>query len=251
MVSNKFSFYFGLWTTILLLIASGSVHLDNVFPANWIPIVTAWSSFLGAINSAILTALNGYASNTAGPLVSKETIDAAKKAAVVLVAIGVAMLLAAPAMAQTKLAVRAEDRAGPATSDPGGSLGTIKPDDLWGKLQAAKREDLVYAKALADGAGTEGSKLRAACWGAWIALIDMKTGANAKGPDGQALGPMPDPHLFSTFEQMAQVADALQPNAPFMAACAPVAQGLKMRIMDFVGKVVGGGLSLGTLVPGL
>lgn len=144
MVSNKVSFYFGLWTTILLLVASGSVNLTNVVPADWIPYVQAWSSFLGAINSAILTALNGYASNAAGPLVSKATVDAAKKLAIITLMILpalAAMLLASPVMAQTKLAAgRSANDGGPiassADADPKAAAGII------GKVLAKPFQDL-------------------------------------------------------------------------------------------------------------
>lgn len=67
-VNPKFSFWFGVWTSILLLIASGSVKLTNVFPDQWIPYVTGWSMFLGAMNSVVLTALHGLSSDIAGPL---------------------------------------------------------------------------------------------------------------------------------------------------------------------------------------
>lgn len=69
MVSSKFTFFFGLWTTVLLVIVNGGAHmLDNVVPEAWIPYVLGWSGFMGAINSAILTALAGYADRSAGPL---------------------------------------------------------------------------------------------------------------------------------------------------------------------------------------
>lgn len=69
MISPKVSFWFGVWTSVLLLVASGTVGLTNVFPHDWVPYVQGWASFLGAVNSVVLTALHGYSGATSGPLV--------------------------------------------------------------------------------------------------------------------------------------------------------------------------------------
>jgi len=68
MVNPKFSFWFGVWTTVLIGVAGGTVHLTNMLPTDWIPYVVAWSSFFAFVNSAVLTALHGYSGEAPGPL---------------------------------------------------------------------------------------------------------------------------------------------------------------------------------------
>jgi hypothetical protein len=67
-IDPKVSFYFGVWTSILLLVASGGISFDGVLPVAYVPLITKWCAILGAINSTILTAANGYSSNKTGPL---------------------------------------------------------------------------------------------------------------------------------------------------------------------------------------
>lgn len=135
-----------------------------------------------------------------------------------------------------------------------GQLGTGKlltPDQLWIKIKSASAADLKYAKALADGVASPGAKLRSACYGAWITTIEQSEGVGLKDAGGNPLS-APDPHVFSSFEQLAEVADALQPSGPLMAACAPVWTALKLTAAQFFTIAVSGaaGLSaLGVAIP--
>src|SRR5215813_3794744 len=125
------------------------------------------------------------------------------------------------------------------------------PDDLWRKIQAANAADLRYAKALADSAGSPGAKLRSACYGAWIVTIEQTQGLGLKDANGNALT-QPDPHVFSSFEQLAEVAETLQPTGPLMSACAPAWTALKLSAIQFFTMVASGaaGLSaLGIAIP--
>jgi hypothetical protein len=79
------------------------------------------------------------------------------------------------------------------------------------QLSKASLVDLAYAKALADGANTAGSQMRAKCWQAWMDVINQTTGAKA-GVEGGALGPTPESAAFTRIEQVAQFADAMQPD---------------------------------------
>ena len=125
------------------------------------------------------------------------------------------------------------------------------PDELWKKIQAANAADLKYAKALADNVGSPGAKLRAACYGAWITTIEQAQGVGLKDASGNALA-QPEPHVFSSFEQLAEVAETLQPTGPLMAACAPAWTALKLTATQFFTMAVTGtvGLSaLGIAIP--
>ena len=125
------------------------------------------------------------------------------------------------------------------------------PERLWKKIQAANAADLRYAKALADSVGSPGAKLRSACYGAWIVTIEQTQGVGLKDTGGNALTP-PEPHAFSSFEQLAEVADALQPTGPLMAACAPAWTALKLSAVQFFTLAVSGAVgraALGIAIP--
>jgi|GEM_PF-4617582 hypothetical protein len=120
------------------------------------------------------------------------------------------------------------------------------PEQLWKKIQAAKAADLGYAKALADSVGSPGAKLRSACYGAWIVTIEQVQGTGLKDTGGNAPRP-PEPHAFSSFEQLAEVADALQPTGPLMAACAPAWTALRLTAVQFFTLAVSGAVGLSAL----
>jgi hypothetical protein len=67
-IDPRISFYFGIWTSILLLVASGTISFDGALPAAYVPLITKWCAILGAVNSTILTAASGYSSTKPGPL---------------------------------------------------------------------------------------------------------------------------------------------------------------------------------------
>jgi hypothetical protein len=120
------------------------------------------------------------------------------------------------------------------------------PEELWRKIQAADVADLRYAKALAETVGAPGAKLRAACYGAWIVTIEQSQGAGLKDGSGNAPTP-PDPHVFSSFEQLAEVAEALQPAGPLTAACAPAWTALRLTATQFFTTAVTGAVGLSAL----
>jgi len=120
------------------------------------------------------------------------------------------------------------------------------PEELWKKIQAANAADLRYAKALADSVGSPGAKLRSACYGAWIVTIEQAQGVGLQDTSGNAPTP-PEPHAFSSFEQLAEVADALQPTGPLMAACAPAWTALKLSAVQFFTLAVSGAVGLSAL----
>src|SRR5260370_793734 len=122
----------------------------------------------------------------------------------------------------------------------------MAPEQLWRKIQAANAADLRYAKALADSVGSPGAKQRSACYGAWIITIEQAQGTGLQDTSGNALTP-PEPHAFSSFEQLAEVADALQPTGPLMAACAPAWTALKLSAVQFFTLAVSGAVGLSAL----
>lgn len=74
-IDPKVTFYFGVWTSVLLMIASaGTNFFAGALPADWIPFIVKWCSILGTVNSCVLTAANGYSGPNAGPLVKVPNI---------------------------------------------------------------------------------------------------------------------------------------------------------------------------------
>jgi hypothetical protein len=122
----------------------------------------------------------------------------------------------------------------------------LGPEPLWKKIQAAKAADLRYAKALADSVGSPGAKLRSACYGAWIVTIEQTQGVDMKDASGSLPSP-PEPHVFSSFEQFSEIADALQPTGPLMVACAPAWTALKLTALQFFTLAVSGAVGLSAL----
>lgn len=122
----------------------------------------------------------------------------------------------------------------------------ITPDELWKKIQSVSAADLKFAKALADLAGSPGARLRSACYVAWITTIEQTQGAGLKDAAGAPLA-QPDPHVFSSFEQLAEVAETLQPDGPLMAACAPAWTALKLTAAQFFTLAVTGAVGLSAL----
>jgi hypothetical protein len=120
------------------------------------------------------------------------------------------------------------------------------PDELWKKVQSASAADLKYAKALADAVGSSGAKLRSACYGAWITTIEQAQGAGLKDAAGNPLT-QPEPHVFSSFEQIAEVAETMQPAGPLMAACAPAWTALRLTATQFFTMAVTGAVGLSAL----
>jgi hypothetical protein len=120
------------------------------------------------------------------------------------------------------------------------------PEDLWKKIQAANANDLRYAKALADSVGSPGAKLRSTCYGAWITTIEQTQGIGLKDANGNVLA-QPELHVFSSFEQLAEVAETLQPTGPLMAACAPAWTALKLTAVQFFTVAVSGAVGLSAL----
>ncbi len=161
------------------------------------------------------------------------------------------ILLLAPSFAMAQSRPRIPDplnfaaALGGAISKPA-AASIASPEDLWKKIQAANANDLKYAKALADSVGSPAAKLRSACYAAWITTIEQAQGVGLKDANGNALA-QPEPHAFSSFEQLAEVAETLQPTGPLMAACAPAWTALKLTAVQFFTMAVSGAVGLSAL----
>jgi hypothetical protein len=257
-IDPRIAFWFGVWTSVLLLVASGTINFTGALPDVYVPIITKWCAILGAINSTILTAATGYSGNKAGPLVSAPLPPAATVAKILIVAFVLSALLGSgSAQAQTQ-GLKRPQITGNVIADTKANLGigvgTVAAGsgnplgDIIGALDVKLLPDLQYALKLATASG---SKVTAPCYQAWIDIINVRQKAvqdDATPP--QAL-PMPDPHLITDFEKLVELRNSLQPDSEFMIRCSPVASMVKKDIVGFIGIVISGGAGLATLVPGL
>jgi hypothetical protein len=133
------------------------------------------------------------------------------------------------------------------------------PDALMAQLQQASIVDLQYAEALAiqaasvtpPTAGSTAAANRAKCYGAILQVLSTTTAVQASttaiGGSAAPTTPSGVTTAFTRFEQLAQVADQLQPMSSVMTACAPVAQSIRMQTGQLVLGILGGGLSLAKL----
>lgn len=69
-VDPKVTFWFGVWTSVLLLVASTGVDHAPVLVAQYAPDVQWVCGVLYKVNSVVMTALAGVSSSASGPLVS-------------------------------------------------------------------------------------------------------------------------------------------------------------------------------------
>lgn len=254
-IDPKFTFWFGVWTNVLLLIASLGVDQAPHVVAQYAPTVQWFCMALYKINNAVLTGLVGLSSTQAGPLIKVPSLPTIVK--ILILAFAVSLLVGSgSAQAQSRrqqvdpFAQIVDKAKADFTKKTGVQATGDVPFDLLRALDAKLLPDLTYAKALADATG---SKVTAACYGAWIDMINVQQTAvktkNADGTPGDAM-PVPDPHLITDFERAVELRNALQPDSPFMTACSPVANMIKQDVVQFMAAVVAGNVSIATLVPG-
>lgn len=77
-VDPTVTFWISLATTIAQGIASGTVHLTGLIPAEYIPVVTGWLGLIVFVNMSFMTALSGVSSAKPGPLAAPPTIEEAQ-----------------------------------------------------------------------------------------------------------------------------------------------------------------------------
>lgn len=238
-IDPKWVFYLGIIVTIESAIGQGAVKLTNVVPDSWAPFIIGWCTLLAFIGNVVMTALAGYSSKTAGPLV--------KPVVLLAVILGALFAFTGDARAQGKLTGNlVKDIAAATTANkPVASSGSL-PSNILGALDDKLLPDLQYALKLAQASD---SKVTAPCYQAWINIIQTRQKA-VTNADGSPVD-LPQPRLITDFEKAVELRNALQPESAFSIACAPVIVMVKLDILSFMGKVIGGGAGLATLVPGL
>jgi len=165
-----------------------------------------------------------------------------------------------PAAAQSRAPVTRNPAVGAAITRAATGRTTVSTitttvSGLLSNLNTASLADLQFASYAASHANTDGGNVRAACYVQIIALVQAQQGllppttAPVAGPPASATtGPPPRPtgaaQVFTDFEQLAQLTDALQSTSPLVKACSPVANGVKMQMQTMLSTILTGGLSL-------
>jgi hypothetical protein len=127
-IDPRIAFWFGVWTSILLLIASGTISFEGALPSLYVPLITKWCAILGAINSTILTAASGYSSNRQGPMVTVPASLTGPVVKILIAAFALSMFLAGnPADARDLPKLRAPAVTGDIVADVKTDLGIAPP----------------------------------------------------------------------------------------------------------------------------
>ena len=69
-IDPKYTFWFGVWTSILVGIAGGAVKFTNMIPDAYALRVVAWAAFFAFVNNIVLTGLSGLSSSKTGVFVA-------------------------------------------------------------------------------------------------------------------------------------------------------------------------------------
>ncbi len=246
-IDPKITFWIGVYTSILLGIATGAVHLPSTIAAGVASEITSWCAFCGWVNTVILTALSGYSSSNSGPLVNKPIPPVAGKAALFLAAglLGAALSFGAPRVnaaplppphVKTHVKARRMHAGHPAKA-------FVTPDQIVAKIlawaSADGDADLTAAIAMAK---ANNDTITLPCW---TALQGFVKSVEALPPPAS----LPKLHLAVDVEVMTSLMIALQPNAPITTSCAALANAQKMQAVNMVSGIVTGALALGKLVP--
>jgi hypothetical protein len=245
MSRDEFWYWFGVWTSILMLAAAGGVICFSDFfsPEMAAKVGKACLGF-AAINHVILTAAKrrGYLDSKAGIGIGAETV-----AKILLVAFAASFLLAGTSG-------RAEAAAAKTCAipfDPLKLCGALTGKPAEDIQRVAKRiakiatADLNYAMAMAEAAKTPSSAVRLQCLLAISAANASANGSGLKNADGSPMK-FPDPALATAVEGIAELIDNLSPQGVLFTSCAGAAQMLATDTLTAVNGIVTGAVGLAT-----
>lgn len=149
-IDPKFTFWFGVWTNILLLIAGLGIDHAPAVIAQYAPVVQWVCGVFYKINFAILTALTGLSANKPGPFITLPPSSIAPTIVKILI---VAFALSAflpfvPAQAQGRKLLTPAPR--PIICDPANLLPGCRPAPVDASGQVLKNVQSIIAKPLQD-----------------------------------------------------------------------------------------------------
>jgi hypothetical protein len=148
------------------------------------------------------------------------------------------------ALALSLVCVSAVQAAPPAKGKVGSLLSGNPVEKLMQALASVTLEDLQYADNIAV---AQKNEVAHQCWAAWITLIKAQQSANVDA-NGNPIQP-PTIHLFTDVERAIDLVNALQPTSPFAVACAPLANQIRMNVLQLITTAATGALLGGLTIP--
>lgn len=240
-IDPRIAFALNVLLMIVSGIATGAVHFTGIVPDPVAAEIVGWAGFATFILSTINTALHGYSAASAGPFVTHGTLP--------FTATKLCLLFAAATMLGFAFAMPCRADAAPLTvhhrakraeaahriSLPRRQKLSLNLSLLLTQLQKVSVQDLNTAKADAD---AQKDAVASACYTQIITLVTNQQAAlNAQRN-------LPDVHVVTTFQQIRDFALSLRQGSPLSTACAPLANEVKMDVLNFVAGVTAGSLTL-------
>jgi len=231
-VDAKFTFWFGVLTNVLILIAGYGVQQAPPIIAQYAPDVQWFAGLAAQINGVVLTALTGIASSKAGPLTSA-TLPTGTKAVLAWLLLPLFILFVlfgTPARAQN-----------------GSTTPATAVANLIKNINNIALADLQNAQALANAMP---NKVTAPCWTAVVNMV-QKQQAVLNPPastTGGTTPPLPPVHVFTDAEKVSELIQSLQTGGDIQINCAAMADASKKSVLQIVSAIISGA-SVAPLVP--
>lgn len=232
-IDPRLAFALNVLLMIVSGIATGAVHFTGIVPDPVAAQIIGWAGFATFILSTVNTALHGYSAASSGPFVARPNGPSLPKTVSLLILaalIAANVLLPSSRAHATPLKLHATRR----TASPRQKL-SLNLNLLLTQLQKVSLQDLQTAKADAD---AQKDAVASACYARIITLVTNQQAALKAQID------LPDVHVVTTFQQVRDFALALRQGSPLSTACAPLANEVKMDVLNFVAGVTAGSLSL-------
>lgn len=236
-IDPRLSFAFNVLLMIVSGLATGAVHFTGLVPDPVAAQIVGWAGIATFVLSTINTALHGYSAATSGPWAgpSAPVPPVAGKVALIF-AIGLGLMLFGPRAEASPLKLHhTVKHVVRRAAVPHAQKLSLNLNELLAQLQKVSLDDLVAAKADAD---SQKDTVASACYAAIITLVSNQQTALA------AQANLPPVHLVMTFQQARDFALALRPGSALSTACAPLANEVKMDVLNLVAGVTAGSLSL-------
>jgi hypothetical protein len=200
--------------------------------------IVGWAGIATFVLSTINTALHGYSAATSGPFAApKPDLPVAKvvSALILTTLLAASGFVVVPRAHAAPLKLHSHHAVKHMPYTPHRQKLNLNLNLLLTQLQKVSLQDLQTAKADAD---AQKDSVASTCYAQIIALVTNQQTALA------AQANLPDVHLVTTFQQARDFALALRQGSPLSTACAPLANEVKMDVLNFVAGVTAGSLSL-------
>lgn len=230
-IDPRLAFALNVLLMIVSGIATGAVHFTGIVPDPVAAQIIGWAGFATFILSTINTALHGYSAASSGPFVPRSNAQPPLKIVSLLI---LAALIAASGLLPPSSAHAAPRSVIKHHVLPRQKL-SLNLNLLLTQLQKVSLQDLQTAKADAD---AQKDAVASTCYAQIITLVTNQQSALKVQKD------LPDVHIVTTFQQVRDFALALRQGSPLSTACAPLANEVKMDVLNFVAGVTAGSLSL-------